>query len=201
MAQAKPSYSKPIFEQSFTINSLQAQRVVDRVFRRTVSALYGIDVILRIIGDANEIDEVEGIITQMIDEGVGAIDKEQQRLDKLMEANGIDEIPDYTDPITFNARISSPQVGQFVGLVRKLDALMIAMDTLWLSSVIGNKQRVDGNYAWQQRVIKLARRIIDIEIRARKSAQAKGKQEEVEQAAPATEDGLSEEDESEIPAT
>jgi hypothetical protein len=201
MAQAKPSYSKPIFEQSFTINSLQAQRVVDRVFRRTVSALYGIDVILRIIGDANEIDEVEGIITQMIDEGVEAIDKEQQRLDKLMETNGIDEIPDYTDPITFNARISSPQVGQFVGLVRKLDALMIAMDTLWLSSVISNKQRVDGNYAWQQRVIKLARRIIDIEIRARKSAQAKGKQEEVEQAAPATEDGLSEEDKSEIPAT
>lgn len=201
MAQAKPSYSKPIFEQSFTINSLQAQRVVNRVFRRTVSALYGIDVILRIIGDANEIDEVEGIITQMIDEGVEAIDKEQQRLDKLMETNGIDEIPDYTDPITFNARISSPQVGQFVGLVRKLDALMIAMDTLWLSSVISNKQRVDGNYAWQQRVIKLARRIIDIEIRARKSAQAKGKQEEVEQAAPATEDGLSEEDKSEIPAT
>lgn len=201
MAQAKPSYSKPIFEQSFTINSLQAQRVVDRVFRRTVSALYGIDVILRIIGDAGEIDEVEGIITQMIDEGVVAIDKEQQRLDKLMEANGIDEIPAYTDPITFNARISSPQVGQFVGLVRKLDALMIAMDTLWLSSVISNKQRVDGNYAWQQRIIKLARRIIDIEIRARKSAQAKGKQEEVEQAAPTAEDGLSEEDESEIPAT
>lgn len=32
MAQAKPNYSKPIFEQSFTINSLQAQRVVDRSF-------------------------------------------------------------------------------------------------------------------------------------------------------------------------
>jgi hypothetical protein len=199
MAQAKPSYSKPIFEQSFTINSLQAQRVVDRVFRRTVSALYGIDVILRIIGDASEIDEVEGIITQMIDEGVGAIDKEQQRLDKLMEANGIDEIPEYTDPITFNARISSPQVGQFVGLVRKLDALMIAMDTLWLSCVISNKQRVDGNYAWQQRIIKLARRIIDIEIRARKSAQAKGKADEVEEAVPATDEAISEE-ESDTPA-
>ena len=201
MAQAKPNYSKPIFEQSFTINSLQAQRVVDRVFRRTVSALYGIDVILRIIGDENEIDEVEQIISQLIEDCAKAVDNEQARLDKLMESNGIDEVPDYTDPITFNAKISSPQVGQFVGLVRKLDALMISMDTLWLSSVLSNKQRVDGNYAWQQRIIKLARRIIklarriiDIEIRARKSAQAKGKEAEVEQAVPSTDDEITEEE-------
>jgi len=194
MTQAKPNYSKPIFEQSFTINSLQAQRVVDRVFRRTVSALYGIDVILRIISDENEIDEVEQIITQLIEDCSKAVESEQIRLDKLLESNGINEMPNYTDPITFNARVSSPQVGQFVGLVRKLDALMISMDTLWLSSVLSNKQRVDGNYAWQQRIIKLARRIIDIEIRARKSAQAKGKEVEVEQAAPATDEDITEED-------
>ena len=76
MAQAKPNYSKPIFEQSFTINSLQAQRVVDRVFRRTVSALYGIDVILRIIGDENEIDEVEQIISQLIEDCAKAVDND-----------------------------------------------------------------------------------------------------------------------------
>ncbi|KEY58602.1 hypothetical protein SRDD_28500 [Serratia sp. DD3] len=68
------------------------------------------------------------------------------------------------------------------------------MDTLWLSGVLSNKQRVDGNYAWQQRIIKLARRIIDIEIRARKSAQAKGKEAEVEQAVPATDEDFTEED-------
>ena len=114
----------------FTINSLQAQRVVDRAFRRTVSTLYGIDVILRIIGDENEIDKVELIISQLIEDCAKAANNEQTRLDKLMESNGIDEVPGYTDPITFNARISSLQVGQFVGLVRKLDVLMISMDTL-----------------------------------------------------------------------
>ncbi|ATD28103.1 hypothetical protein FORC55_2119 [Vibrio cholerae] len=50
------------------------------------------------------------------------------------------------------------------------------------------------NYAWQQRIIKLARRIIDIEIRARKSAQAKGKEAEVEQAVPSTDDDITEEE-------
>lgn len=74
--------------------------------------------------------------SQLIEDCAKAVDNEQARLDKLMESNSIDEVPDYTDPITFNAKISSPQVGQFVGLVRKLDALMISMDTLWLSSVL-----------------------------------------------------------------
>lgn len=90
---------------------------------------------------------MEQIISQLIEDCAKAVDNEQARLDKLMESNGIDEVPDYTDPITFNAKISSPQVGQFVGLVRKLDALMISIDTLWLSSVLSNKQRVDGNSA------------------------------------------------------
>ncbi|WP_458794199.1 hypothetical protein [Pasteurella multocida] len=148
MVQAKPNYSKPIFEQLFTINSLQAQHVVDRVFRQTVSALYGIDVILRIISDENEIDDVEQIISQLIEDCAKTVDSKQARLDKLMESNGIDEVPDYNDPITFNAKISSSQVGQFVGLVRKLDALMILNG----HSVLSNKQRVDGNYAWQQRM-------------------------------------------------
>lgn len=111
-----------------------------------------------------------------------------------MESNGIDEVPDYTDPITFNAKISSPHIGQFVGLFRKLDELMISMNTLWLSSVFSNKQCVDGNYSWQQRTIKLARCIIDIEIRAQKSAQAKGKESEIEQAVPSTDDDITEKD-------
>ncbi|MFM2485175.1 hypothetical protein [Celerinatantimonas yamalensis] len=54
------------------------------------------------------------------------------------------------------------------------------MDTLWLSNVLSNKQRVDGNYAWQQCIIKLAHRIIDIEVRVGKLAQTKGKDAEVE---------------------
>ncbi|WP_428981120.1 hypothetical protein [Marinomonas phaeophyticola] len=78
----------------------------------------------------------------------------------------------------------------------KVGPYQISRDTLWLSSVLSNKQRVGGNYAWQQRIIKPARRIIDIEIRARKSAQTKGKgkEAEVEQAVPSTDDDITEEE-------
>ena len=45
-------------------------------------------------------------------------------------ANGITDTPRYTHPTDFKARISSPQIAQFVELIRLLDQLMIAMDTL-----------------------------------------------------------------------
>jgi hypothetical protein len=75
-------------------------------------------------------------------------------------------------------------VGQFVTLIRRLDRLMISLDTLWLNAVLTNRQRADGNFAWQQRIIRLARRVIEIEVRARKSARVKGKEGEVEAVAP-----------------
>ena len=198
MNQAKAPHSKPIFIQTFSINSLQAQRLIKRVFRRTVNALYSTEVILRVIGNEAEVDKIEQIINQLINENAQALHNEKIRIDKLIEANGIDETPHYTNPVTFEAKISSPQVSQFVVLIKKLDNLMISIDSIWLSGVITSKQRLDNNYAWQQRVMKLARRIIDIEIRARKSAKAKGKQAEVENTAPeeSGEEEMSEDEES-----
>ncbi len=187
---SKTPYSRPTFEQSFTLHSLQAQRVVQRVLRRTVHALYGIEVILRIIGDEKAIDEVDGIIRDAVTHAASELEQEQSRLNLLMEENGIDETPNYTHPYTFTAKISSPQIGQFIGLIRKLDAVMIARDTLWLTGVISNQQRADGNFDGQQKLTLLARHIIDIETRARQSANSQGKQEEVEAVVPVMEEVL-----------
>ena len=67
MAEAKArSYSRPVFDQTVTLQSEQAQRVYEREFRRVVEALYAIDVILRIIGDSQEADSVEGMVSEMI---------------------------------------------------------------------------------------------------------------------------------------
>ncbi|WP_442781368.1 hypothetical protein, partial [Citrobacter sp. W5] len=66
------------------------------------------------------------------------------------------------------------------------DVLMWLMKTLLTSGC--TNQRGAGH------IIKLARRIIDIEIRARKSAKAKGKEAEVEQVVPSTDDEITEEE-------
>ena len=177
-------YSRPVFKQVLKVNSLQAQRVMERSFERVSNSLFSIDVILRIIGEQDEIDQVETVILEHIAKVSEDLDKATAQLNKLMEDNGIDMMPGYTNPTEYTIEINSPQVAQFAHLIRKLDTLMGIVDTLWLNTVLTSKQRTDATYQWQQRLIKLAGRIIGIEKRARISAHTKGKEGEVAQAAP-----------------
>ena len=56
---------------------------------------------------------------------------------------------------------------------------MIAMDTLWLCQILTSKQCSVARYQWQQRLHRLARRIVSIEQRAHQAAYAQGRGEEV----------------------
>jgi len=99
MAEAKNrAYSRPVFDQHITIQLEQTQRVFEREFPRVVSALYAIDVILRIIGDDREIDEVEGMVGAMIGECAKDIQNEKGRIEKVREDNGITSSPRYANP-------------------------------------------------------------------------------------------------------
>jgi hypothetical protein len=183
MAEARSrAYSRPAFDRRITIQSEQAQRVFEREFPRVVSALYAIDVILRIIGDDHEIDEIESVVGTMIGECAKDLQNEKARIDKVREDNGITSLPCYSNPEQVEVRIVSPQVAQFAALLQKMDDLMISLDALWLCGVLSNKQRSDGVYQWQQRLLRLGRRIVAIERRARVSAGKRGKGAEVRKA-------------------
>lgn len=177
-------YSRPVFRQTLNVNSLQAQRVMERSFDRVSNALFSLDVILRIIGDQKEIGQIEEIVQGHIDKVAEDMTKAMTQLQKVMTDNGIEAIPGYSAPVDFSIEITSPQVAQFAGLIRNLDKLMSLVDTLWLNSILSSQQRSDATYEWQQRLIKLAGRIIGMEKRARISAHTKGKDQEVAEAAP-----------------
>lgn len=180
----KNHYSRPVFQQVLKVNSLQAQRVMERSFEQVSNSLFSIDVILRIIGEQKEIDQVETVILEHLSKVSEDLDKTTVHLNKLMENNGIDIIPGYTHPNEYTIEINSPQTACFAHLIRKMDTLMGIVDTLWLNTILTSKQRIDATYQWQQRLIKLAGRIIGIEKRARISAYTKGKEGEVEKATP-----------------
>lgn len=182
-AERQP-YSRPVFRQTLNVNSLQAQRVMERSFGRVSNALFSLDVILRIIGDQKEIDQVEEIIHGHIDKVSEDMTKAMNPLQKVMTDNGIEAVPGYSAPVNYPIEITSPQVAQFAHLIRNLDKLMSLVDTLWLNSILTSQQRSDATYEWQQRLIKLAGRIIGMEKRARISAHSKGKDKEVDEAAP-----------------
>ncbi|UOA07347.1 hypothetical protein [Methylobacter sp. S3L5C] len=175
----RPAISRPVFERSIKIQSEQAIRVIRRSYGRLIRSLYAIDVILRIVGQEQAIDDVEDVVSKMISDCAEQLQQEKARLDKLCTDNGIAEAPGYTHPADFKARITSPQIAQFVELIRLLDQLMIAMDTLWLCQILTSKQCSVARYQWQQRLHRLARRIILIEQRAHQAAYAQGRGEEI----------------------
>ncbi len=135
---------------------------------------------LRILGDDAEMDQVEGIVGSLIGALAAELRAEHARLAQLREANGISATPRYTNPRKITVHISSPQLAQYTALIEELDRLMTAMDALWLTGVLTNKQRADGAYQWRIRVLRTGREIIEIERRARVSAQKRGKGEELE---------------------
>jgi hypothetical protein len=178
-AARRDAFSRPVFDQTIRIQSNHAQRLLDRGFLLVVRALYGIDVVRRIIGDDEEMDQVEEIVGKLITELAEELRAEHGRLAQLREANGISTTPRYTNPKQITVHISSPQLAQYTALIEELDRLMMIMDTLWLTGVLTNKQRADGAYQWRTRVLRTGREIIEIERRARASAEKRGKGDEL----------------------
>jgi len=177
--QGRPEISRPVFERTIKVNSEQAIRVIRKSYDRLIKSLYAIDVILRIIGEEQAIDELETLVSGMISECAHQLQAEKSRLDSVSSENGITEKPIYTHPTEFKAQIASPQIAQFIELIKLLDQLMIVMDTLWLCQIVSSKQCTEARYQWQQRLQKLANRIVTIERLAHRAAYDQGRGEEV----------------------
>jgi len=158
-AARRDAFSRPVFDQTIRIQSNHPQRLLDRGFLLVVRALYGIDVVLRIIGDDEEMDQVEEIVGNLIAELAEVLRAEHARRVQLRETNGISATPRYTNPKQITVHISSPQLAQYTALIEEIDRLMTVMDTLWLTGVLTNKQRADGAYQWRTRVLHTGREV------------------------------------------
>lgn len=187
-ARQANSISVPAFEQKMNLNTLQAQKVMSRVFARASDSLYRIDVILRIIGKEEHAQQVEEVIKAMFDEVETGLKNSAAQNAALLEENGIEDMPSYDAPYSERIRVTSPQVARFAAMVRRLDKLVMEIDALWLTGIIDNGHRNEAAYRWQQRIIGLGSRIIGIERRARLAAKRQGKGDEVDAAAPFVEE-------------
>ena len=103
---ARQSFSRPVFDQTITIHSNHAQRLLDRGFLLVVRALYGIDVVLRILGDDAEIDQVEGIVGALIGALAAELRAEHARLAQLRRPTGSVRPP--ATPTRGRSRSTSP---------------------------------------------------------------------------------------------
>lgn len=182
------TFSDPAYIRKLSLSSSQSQRVYDRSFNRVSYALFQIDVTLQIItskiGDRNAIDAMETKIRELIEHVSKDLEGEVARCKKLLDDNGITEMVSYSKPREVDVALTSPQAIQFARLMAQLDELMLLTDTLWLNTVFNSRQRTDAIYVWQQRLIKLASRIIGEKNRARAAAKRAGLSSEVDEQAP-----------------
>lgn len=158
-------YSRPVIERTVSLRTETAQRVMEREYARVENALYSLEVILRIIGKPEAVDTIETAVNQLLMECIGQMDAEQERFKKLMDDHGISEFPNYTQAREIQVSVSSPQVGQYLLLVQKLDELITRMDALWLMGVLSNQQRADGAYCWQQSILHMGRKVAELQRR------------------------------------
>lgn len=137
-------HSRPVFEMTLRIHSEYARRLLrDRVFRPAMRALYGIEVILHLVGDDADAERVETLIRQRLEALTEALHQETQRVQGLLAERGLEGAPPrYTHPITATVQVSSPAIALYATLIQDLDRLLIGLDTLWLSGVLPSRERL-----------------------------------------------------------
>ncbi|EIC24005.1 DUF1845 domain-containing protein [Thiorhodovibrio frisius] len=172
----KHAFSKPVLDQTVTIHSQNAQYVLQRgrSFVLVVRALYAISVVLRIIGDDDDMDQIEALVSERIGAVAQRLTDEQARLKQLAEGEGGVPVPRYTNPREVRLQLSSPALAQYLRLIVRLDQALMLLDGLWFAGLISNKQRKDATHDLRRLVYGLGRELIDLERRARDSAVRRG---------------------------
>lgn len=185
--QAPVQPSNPEYTRKVQIRTYPAQKVMHRAFKPTVASLFRTDVVLRAQGATDEIDQIDQAVDELLATIRDELARERERLDALAEKNGIDFVPEYTNPAEQEVRIPSPHVAGYLNRILELDEVAIRLDALWLSGVLDNHQRQHAYYQWERRTTRAGRKIIELERRARKSSRRRSQKDEKRGGQPGTE--------------
>lgn len=168
--------SLPTFNKTITLNSQEAQQVMQRHFFPVAKALYDLDsklrrMTLRVTGKQGAIDELKGLIEAHIKEVDQGLEKAIKALEQSLADDGIQAKPSYTHPMQREVQYRSPQAGKFVGLICKLDHLVALKDSLWFHDVLSSQACIETAEQWQTCLKELANYILDVEKSAHAAVQ------------------------------
>lgn len=160
----------PTLKQTIELKSYHSNKVIDRVFAKTGVALFNVNVVLRALAKREQADEVHKSIQSGFDVVFNDLVEAQSQAKKLLDDNGITELPEYENASVYEITITSPSMATLLKLLKQMDQLMVMFDALWFYGVFSDRQKSDGCYEWQRRLIKTCNRVIGIEKRARAAA-------------------------------
>lgn len=168
--------SRPVIRQKKIIYTLQAQRVVEKMFERTCSALFSTDVILQVIADEADAEQATSFVNVQFADLIDDIENNIVQIKTLLKESGneIDSLEmEYTNPKRIEVFITSPTVGQYSKLLSKFDQFICLIDIAWMYSLIESKERTKVENEWQNKIKSLSSKIITREVKARRAVAAK----------------------------
>ncbi len=182
MAEKKrEATSKPVLRRRLEVKSELARRLLTRGVWNTAGALYRIEAVWRMIGRDEEIDRMESMVMHYLDKCAKDLKEERERLDVLLEQNGIEELPDYTQKQTVQVRILSPSISRYVNIILEADAVIQRLDAAWLMGVVTNLERKRRMVYWISELRSLRKKIRDLEAKTRGLATGRGRAVSLEQ--------------------
>ncbi|MFO1432568.1 MAG: hypothetical protein U1F76_20945 [Candidatus Competibacteraceae bacterium] len=175
-APRSAALSRPGFLRRGQLNSAAAQKVYDRYLERVSRDLYSLSVSLQFVNtdasDAGEAtvpaaprqrttlaDRYTTPIDQLLQETREALLARKTELEALREAHEIQGYPAYDHPLQYDINVTSPRLGQFLGLIILLDQLLQAADSLWLYGLQHDKEHANEMTQWQRQVLRVAAEI------------------------------------------
>lgn len=141
MKSDKKPYSKPILNRTLTIHTLQAQRILDRIFKKLVSHLYAIDVILPVTTNRQTSIDLESNVLAILKAFHTSIETEIASTQETLANQKCADKIDYSHIKHFDAKISSPSIGLLADIICSIDILVMLLDRLWLATLLSNQQR------------------------------------------------------------
>lgn len=177
-------HSRPVFDLTLRIQSEYARRLLrDREFRPAMHALYGIEVILHLVGDDDDAEQVETLIRERLEGLADELQREIARLQVLLADRGLDKTrPRYTHPVTVTVHVASPAIALYANLIQVLDRLLMGLDTLWLSGLLPSKERLAVAIRWRNRIGGAGQEFIGLHRRAYAAAERRGQRAAVDEA-------------------
>jgi hypothetical protein len=177
-------HSRPVFDLTLRVQSEYARRLLrDREFRPAMHALYGIEVILHLVGDDADAEQVEALIRSRLEGLADELQREIARMQVLLADRGLDKTrPRYTHPITVTVHVASPAIALYANLIQELDRLLMGLDTLWLSGLLPSKERLAVAIRWRNRIGGAGQEFIGLHRRADAAAERRGQREAVDEA-------------------
>lgn len=137
----KEIYSKPHYSKELQIHTLQAQRILDRIFKRLVTHLYSIEAILPFTDEAYHAKALDRKLSYILDKHVNIIFEEKQTFAASVVDLKIDIVVVYSHIKTFEAKITSPSMTKLVAYIDYLDIAVRQIDLLWLTKEITIQKR------------------------------------------------------------